>query len=222
MAFWGRRQAGGRDRQWREFARTLELAETLEMAEKLRHNLDLGPGDIAPVYSLTRSGQPQLVLFEQSRARSGPTGTVASVRSCVLLRANGDADFVSLRATARRNKVLESLEAGRTGSSRIEAGDDPEFDSRVSVYARDTAGAARLLTDAVKAVMLRLVDQGGPATDEGDIPATVARTPVPPSLVVGNKNLLLVIEGSDPIGFERYTDLTADMLALYAAIRAGA
>lgn len=219
MAFWGRKRPGSRAEEWRAFAATLELSENREMAEKLRHNLDLGPGRIDPVYSLTRSGQPQLVLFEQTRDRHGPAGSVTNVRSCVLLRANGDSDYVSLRATARRNKVLESLEAGRTGSSRVAVADDPVFDERVSVYARDTEAATGLLTASVKTVMIRLLNPAGPGPEGEEIPATVAPATIPPSLVIGNKNLLLLVEGQEAIDFDRYTALTADILALYAALR---
>lgn len=220
MAFWGRRRSVSRADDWRAFAESLELAENLEMAEKLRHNLDLGPGTIEPIYSLTRSGQPQLVLFEQTRERHGPAGTARNVRSCVLLRANGDNDYVSLRATARRNKVLEALEAGRTGSSRLPTEDDPDFDARVSVYARDPQAALVLLTDSVRGVLVRLLSAGDePATDPDDIASTVRPATIPPSLVIGNKNLLLTVEAQEPIDFDRFTALTVDVLALYAALR---
>lgn len=222
MAFWSRKSGGGRAAQWRDFAGSLELVETLEMAEKLRHNLDLGDGVIAPIYSLTRPGQPQLVLFEQTRDRSGPAGSVTSLRSCVLLRANGDNDFLSLRATARRSRVLEAIEAGRTGSSRVSVTDDPTFDARVSVYARDESGVGALLTESVRGILMRLLN---PTVDESDdeeeIPDTVGPASIPPSLVIGNKNLLLIVEGPTALDFERYTSLTADMLALYAGLRAG-
>jgi len=221
MSFWSRRSSGGRAAQWRAFAGSLELVETLEMAEKLRHNLDLGDGVIAPIYSLTRSGQPQLVLFEQARDRSGPTGSVSSLRSCVLLRANGDNDFVSLRASARRSQVLEAIEAGRTGSTRVAVPADPTFDARVSVYARDEAAASALLSAGVREVLLRLLNPDQPEQRAADdIPDTVTQAALPPSLVIGNKNLLLTVEGSSAVDFERYTSLTADMLALYAGLRA--
>jgi hypothetical protein len=220
MAFWARTRSGSRTNEWRSFAASLELVENLEMAEKLRHNLDLGPGVIEPIYSLTRAGQPQLVLFEQTRERHGPAGTVTNVRSCVLLRANGDNDYVSLRATARRNKVMEAIEAGRTGSSRVDTGADPAFDDRVSVYARDPLAALALLTDGVRSILVRLLNPLEGAETSEDIAATVAPATIPPSLVIGNKNLLLMVEGQEAIDFDRFTTVTADMLALYAALRA--
>lgn len=220
MAFWARKRSGSRADEWRSFAATLELIENLEMAEKLRHNLDLGPGAIDPIYSLTRSGQPQLVLFEQTRDRHGPAGTVTNLRSCVLLRANGDNDYVSLRASARRNKAMEAIEAGRTGSSRVATGEDPVFDERVSVYARDQQAAAALLTDSVKVVLVRLLNPVEAAEPDADsIAATVGPATIPPSLVIGNKNLLLIVEGQEAVDFDRFTALTADMLTLYAALR---
>jgi len=220
MAFWARKRPGSRADGWRSFAAALELVENLEMAEKLRHNLDLGPGAIDPIYSLTRSGQPQLVLFEQTRDRHGPAGTVTNVRSCVLLRANGDNDYVSLRASARRNKAMEAIEAGRTGSHRVDFEADTAFDDRVSVYARDPRAATTLLTDGVRAVLIRLLNPVEEVEPDSEaIAATVGPATVPPSLVIGNKNFLLVVEGQEAIDFDRFTALTADMLALYAALR---
>src|SRR5680860_666171 len=79
MAFWSRRKSATRSDDWREFAAALELRESSDLAERLREHLDLGDGAIAPVFSLSRPGQPQLVIFDQSRARFGPTGSVSKL-----------------------------------------------------------------------------------------------------------------------------------------------
>lgn len=221
MRIWSRRQDTARDKAWQAFAAELELEDGSELVGRLREHLDLGPGEIAPVYVLSRPAQPQLILFDQARERSGPAGSVSSLRSGVLLRARGAVEFVSMRITGRLNPVLEAIEASRTGSSRLETGIGGRFDETISVYARDEDGARRLLTGPASEVLTRLlvrVDAAGQDADE--IPATVTRPTSPPVVVVGTRDVLLTIEEPEPVAFERLTDLTADMMSLYAALRA--
>ncbi|HET8986226.1 MAG TPA: hypothetical protein VFN03_10745, partial [Trueperaceae bacterium] len=76
-----------------------------------------------------------------------------------------------------------------------------------------------LLTDGVRTVLVRLLNPRDGTDDSDAIAATVAPATIPPSLVIGNKNLLLMVEGQEAIDFDRFTTLTADMLALYAVLR---
>lgn len=222
MRFWSRRLGTSRDKAWRAFAVDLELEDGSELLGRLREHLDLGPGEIAPIYTLSRPAQPQLILFDQVRERTGPTGSVSSLRSCVLLRARGAVEFVSMRITGRLNPVLEAIEASRTGSSRIDTGDFGEFDDAISVYARDEEGARRLLSTPAREVLLRLLASGTATRPRGDeaIPDTVTRAATPPVVVIGARDVLLTLEEPEPVEFERLTDLTADMMSLYAALLA--
>ncbi|HZJ09246.1 MAG TPA: hypothetical protein VFD39_06085 [Trueperaceae bacterium] len=223
MRLWSRRQSTSRAKAWQAFAADLELEDGSELLGRLREHLDLGPGEIAPIYTLARPAQPQLVLFDQLRERSGPTGSVSSLRSCVLLRARAQVEFVSMRITGRLNPVLEAIEAGRTGSSRIDTARGGEFDDTVSVYARDEEGARRLLTAPAQGVLVRLLGGAGSPLDIDDsIPDTVTRSAGPPVVVIGSRDVLLTLEEPEPVAFERLTDLTADMMSLYAALLAAA
>ncbi len=224
MRLWQRRRVDARTEQWLGFARELELEESGELEGRLRDQLDLGPGSLAPVYALRRSGQPHLVLFDQLRERSGPTGAVRRLRTCVLLRTVTDALPVSWRASARRNRVVESLEASRSGGVRLELGEDPDFDARVSVYARDAAEVRAVLAPAVREVLLRLLesfDGAGrtEAVDPYDLPTNTSGSA---NLVVGARSLLLWAEPDEPLPFDRLLDLTTGMLSLYAALDAAA
>ena len=220
MRFWSRRQGSSRAKDWQAFANELELQDGSELEARLREHLDLGPGEIAPLYVLSRPGQPQLILFDQQRERTGPAGSVSSLRSGVLLRARGAVEFVSMRITRRLNPVLEAIEASRTGSSRLATGVGGRFDEVVAVYTRDEDGARRLLSAPAREVLLRLL--GGVDDEESadEIPDTVTRASAPPVVVVGTRDVLLTLEELEPVDFERLTDLTADMMSLYAAMLA--
>jgi len=218
MRLWSRRKDDARAKAWHAFAAELELEDGSELVVRLREHLDLGPGEIAPVYVLTRPGQPQLILFDQRRERFGPAGSVTSLRTGVLLRARGAVEFVSMRITGRLNPVLEAIEASRTGSRRLATGVGGRFDENVAVFARDAHGARRLLSEPAREVLLRLLGSST-AVDSDEIPDTVTRAAAPPVVVVGSRDVLLTIEEQEPVDFERLTDLTADMMGLYAALR---
>lgn len=222
MRLWPRRQSSRREKAWQAFAADLELEDGSELLGRLREHLDLGSGEIAPIYTLSRPSQPQLVLFDQVRERTGPAGSVSSLRSCVLLRTRETVEFVSMRITGRLNPVLEAIEASRTGSSRLETGEGDEFDRLISVYARDESGARSLLTAPAREVLLRLlaVKADVAAVAEDAIPDTVTRSTAPPVVVIGSRDVLLTIEEPEPVEFARLTDLTADMMGLYAALLA--
>lgn len=211
------RPRADRDAGWEEFARELELVPGDDLAGRLPDQLGLGSGRIEPVYALLRPGQPRLVLFDQMRERIGPAGRVIGLRSCVLVRSEPDVELVSIRVTERLGKAMERIEAGRTGSVRVESSGDPEFDAKLGVYARDEAAAKTLLTTPVREALTRLMCSGSPAHDPDGFPV---RGRVAPVVVVGGRNVLLTLEEPEPIGFDRLASATVDMLGLYAALLA--
>lgn len=224
MRSWQRRRVDARTEQWLGFARELELEESGELEGRLKDHLDLGPGALAPVYALRRPGQPHLVLFDQQRERSGPTGVVRRLRTCVLVRTVTDTLPVSWRASAKRNSIVESLEASRSGGVRLELADDPDFDARVSVYARDAAAVRAVLAPAVKSVLLTLLEpfDGSWQTAVVDPYHLPRNTSGSANLVVGARSLLLWAEPDEPLPFGKLLDLTTGMLSLYAALNAAA
>lgn len=215
-----------RAREWREFAGAFGLEPAPTLAETLREDLDLGPGAIADVYELARPDQPDVVVFEQANDRDGPAGTVAGLRIGVVVRSCVDHSPVSLRASAKRHKVLEGLVAGRSGAQRLDGAFDAEFDAAVSVYARDVEPAVALLTRPVRTVLARLLSEA----DEVVASATAAPTRgVPrhangaaPSVAIGPRNLYLALEVGVPFELDALGVLMADLLTLHVALLSAA
>lgn len=202
MPFWSRRRTSPREQGWRAFAARLELEDASDESERLRRWLDLDDGPMGPVYRLRRPGQPTLYLFDQAVERRGPTGVARQERSLVVVRAAGEVAVHAWRALARRNAVLESLEASRTGTGRLSWPDDPDFDAEVSVFARDPEAVRAVLPPAVRGVLRR----------------AVAGRAVSPTVVVGRRTLVLRTEGGEPVPFAALEELTADLLTLYALV----
>lgn len=224
MRLFQRRRPSARADRWANFARDLELEESSELTGRLRDQLDLGSGELDPVYALRRSGQPQLILFDQLRERSGPTGAVSRLRTCALMRTVAGGQGVSWRASARRNRVVESLEASRTGASRLEFDTDRDFDARVSVFARDADEVRSLLSPTVRVALLRLLEPfdgewqaGTQPVHPSDLPTSTALSA---NLVVGAGSLLLWAEPDEPLPFERLIELVTGMFTLYASLAA--
>lgn len=209
------RRASGRLGEWERFAAELELVPGDDLAGRLPDQLGLGPGAIDPVYALVRPGQPRLIVFDQTRERVGPAGKVTAVRSCVLVRAEPEVEFVSLRVTERQGKAMEKIESGRTGSVRVEATGDEAFDERLSVYARDEGAARLLLSRPVREALLRLLCVSPRDEHDGDRPP---RGRISPVIVVGGRNVLLTLEEPGPVAFDRLEAATVDALGLYAAL----
>jgi len=159
VAFWRLKDRDLREREWRAFAGAFELEPAPALAETLREDLDLGPGAIATVYERARPDQPDTVVFEQANDRDGPAGTLTGLRIGVVVRSSVEHSSVSLRASARRHKILEGLVAGRSGAQRLDGAFDPEFDAAVSVYAREVDQATALLTRPVRTVLARLLGE---------------------------------------------------------------
>lgn len=223
MPFRFRKQARDpRRAEWERFAAEFELEPAPELDELLRHRFDLGDDALDPLYALSRPGQPQLIAFDQRRERSGPTGSVTLLRTAVALRAEADHTALSLRATPRRNKALEAIEASRSGARRFELPDDPGFDGSVSVYVRDTEAARELLTAPVRDVLRRLLLAADEATTS--VSATGAGlghvNTVAPAVVVGTRNLFLSLEPRQAFPLRVLGELLAEMLSLYAALDA--
>ena len=194
---------------WKEFAARLELEDAAAAAERMRRWLDLDGVELDPVYALRREGQPALYLFEYVRERTGPTGSVTQQVANCLLRADEPFAPLAFRAHPRRNKVMESLEASRTGSTRVEL--PAVYDGPLSVFARDPDAAAAMLTDPICTVLERAVVERGA---EG--------------VVVGERHILATLSAEDAEGADRplsdrleaLASLATDLLALFALLNA--
>lgn len=202
MPFRPHRRADARLEGWRVFAGRLELEEATDQAERVRRWLAIGDDAIEPLYTLRRDGQPSLYLFDQRGNRTGPTGSVPQWLSGVLLRSPDEVCATSLRATPRKNKVMESLEASRTGSQRLVFDDPSDDDDAISIYARDPSVATSMLRRAARDVLVRALTGRDAA----------------PVLVVGNQHMMVTAEGREPLPFEALEGWASDLLTLYAML----
>ena len=199
-----RQHTDARRQAWAEFAARLELEDAAASAERMRRWLDLEGVSLDPVYALRRPDQPTLYIFEYVRTLTGPTGSIAQTVWSCLLRSDEIFAPLALRAHPKRNKVLESLEASRTGSVIVR--DPGGCGEDITVFARDAERAARVVTAAACRILSRaLLDRGAA------------------SVVVGERHVLATVE---PAASEDAADgqlavlepLATDVYALYALL----
>jgi hypothetical protein len=193
--------------RWRAFAERLELRDAGDVAERIRRWLDLDDAELRPVYLLQRPDLPAVYVYDVHTLRRGPTGELRRTRRCCLVRAEDALSAVAFRAWPRQNKVLDSLEASRSGAQRLELDDDPEFDAAVSVFARDAEGAVRALGGGVREVLARLLTLRGAGE---------------PRVVVGERHLLVSFDAAEGDDMELAEAVLADTLALAALLPARA
>ena len=191
--------------RWRSLAARLELVDAADVAERIRRWLDLDVASLGPIFALRREGLPTAYLFDAVSERRGPSGVVAVVRTTCMVRSEAPIARVAFRASPRQDKVLESLQASRSGAVRLEVQNDPAFDGEVSVYARDAEGVTLLLTPPVRAVLRRLL---------------VERAAPDVSLVVGERHVVTGVAGGGEGALETLEQLLADTLALVSLLPA--
>ena len=215
-----RRSADPRLLEWARFAEEFEFVEADELEERLLEQFGLGEGQLVPIYALRREAQPLVVAFDQRRERSGPTGSVTTLRTFVAVRAQSGQGAPPMRASARRGKALESLEAARSGAERLDLPEDRPFEESVSVYTREPLGAKAVLTPAVREILGRLLTAADQAALQANGTDGTFATTVAPSLVVGPRNLLLCLEPRNALPVQALGPLLADMLSLNVALEA--
>lgn len=202
MWFRSSSKAPDRAQRWAEFARAFELRDAASAAERLRRFLDLEDAEVLHLHVLQRDGQPSLYLFDVRSTRSGPAGVVHRWASWAVVRADRTVSQVAFRASPRREAVLESLEASRTGAMRVDLSDRPDVDARMAVLARHPDQVRGALAEATTEVLLRLVGQAPSA-----------------SVVVGERHLIARVDvdpEEDP--GQALALLATDLLALSALL----
>ncbi len=146
--------------RWAVFASRIGAAPADDVAERLRRFLDLDEAELRHVHALRRPEAPTAYLFDVVRRRRGPTGEVVRWTGWCLVRGERPLAQVSFRATARREAVLESLEASRSGAVRVDLGAFPDVDAALAVFARDAAAVRAALTPPVTLALAGLVAAG--------------------------------------------------------------
>ena len=202
MFFRPRRLKDERREAWLAFAGRLEPEDASDVAERLRRWLDLESVALEPLYALRKPGLPLLYLFEYLKARRGPAGEVSQRVSACLLRSETSFAPLPLRAQAKRNKVMESIEASRSGSQLVSV--EPDFDNAVTVFARDVEGAASVLRPPLRQVLMRALTE----RSEGV------------SLVLGERHALVSVEVEEEVPLVTLELLMSDLLSLYALLTA--
>ncbi|MDA0699968.1 MAG: hypothetical protein O3A02_02010 [bacterium] len=199
---WFRRapRAPTRADRWAAFAATIEAQSADAASERLRRFLDLDDAELLHAHVLRRSGQASLYLFDVVRRRVGPSGQVVRWATWALVRSDRPLSPVSFRVAPRREAVLESLEASRTGATRVDLAARPEVDAALAVLARDPTAARSLLTPAVTDVLERMVSVGSVA------------------VVVGERHLLAQVDTEEDADPAEVMPLAADLLALSALL----
>ena len=191
--------------RWRSLADRLELVDASDHAERIRRWLDLDVSALEPLYALRRPGLPVTYLFDTVSERRGPSGVVRVLHRYCLVRSEGEVSRVAFRATARQDKVLESLQASRSGAVRVGLAHVPDFDRVVSLYARAEAALAPLMTAPVRSVLKRLLA-------EREAPGV--------SLVVGERHVVVRFVVSEDDALTLLEQLLADTLSLVSLLPA--
>lgn len=208
--------------EWERFAAEYEMTAAAEVGQQLTARFTLGEGELLPVYSLKRPGQPLLVAFDQRRERKGPTGSVTSFMTGLALKGALNHGAPPMRASARRGRAVEALEASRSGAVRVEFPRNPEFDACVSVYARDASVARYALTPPVRVVLRRLLTgANGAVLNASNVNQESESLTVAPSVLLGESDLLLTLEPREPLPLTALGGLLADLLSLHVALTAG-
>jgi hypothetical protein len=192
--------------RWRAFAERLELHDASDFAERIGRWLGLEETELSPVYLLQRPELPAVYVYDAHTVRRGPAGAQRRTRRCCLVRAGDVLSAVAFRAGPRQGKVLDSLEASRSGAVRVDFGHDAPFDEVVSVFARDAVTATAALTSPLREVLSRLL---------------TARGAEEPRVVVGERHLLASFDVATGASMDVAEGVLADSLALAALLPQG-
>lgn len=189
--------------RWAAFAARLGAGPADDVGERLRRFLDLDDAELRHVHVRREPGAPSLFLFDVVRRRRGPAGEVVRWATWGLVRGESPWGVASFRATARREAVLESLDASRSGAVRVDLGAFPDVDRALAVFARDAVAVRAALTPSVTTLLARLVAVAPGATVTVGERHAIGKVPVDAD--------------GDPAALEA---VAHDLLALAAALAA--
>ena len=146
--------------RWAAFAASSAAKPIDGAGERLRRFLDLNDGTLRHVHVWRRSDRPSLHMFDLVRVRSGPSGSHVTWSTWALVQSRGRLVGASFRAAPRRDPVIESLEASRSGALPVRFPARPDVDAALSVLARDPLEVRGLLTASVLDLLLALTAFG--------------------------------------------------------------
>lgn len=190
---------------WRQLAERLELIESGEVVQKIRDLLNLeGNATFGPIYMLELDASRRLYLFDYHEGRSGPSGNVSQTTSVCLMRLREPFMTLSLKASRKLNRVLESLGASASGGQTVTVPDDPAFNEQVTVFARDPEAARALLVPPLRELLVK----------------TLCTREAKPTFLLGERHLLLSnrAPSDEPTSMAVIEELLTDLLSLYTAL----
>jgi len=192
-----------RAQRWALALETLEAQPAPTTADRLKRFLDLEDADVRHLHTVRHAGEPTLYLFDVVRERRGPAGAVAAWSSWAVMRSSRAISPASFRATPRRESLLESLDASRTGATPVVFSGRPELDAAMLVLARDAHAVNTLLTDSVTQVLTRLCALHPSAT-----------------LVVGERHLRASVDTEESADPAELLGMASDLLLLGTLLQA--
>jgi hypothetical protein len=196
-----------RNASWQTFAKVFSLQEASGSLGFIRQLLNEPVVAISSVYRNeveAMSGTKVSLYFldyEQNQVR--PMGHVEQLVSVCMLVTPERLSDISIKATRKAHKILESIGASASGGSVMKF-DDPAFDDAVTVYARDLEETRALLHSRAREILRR-------ALWERDLS---------PTFLLGEKVLMFshTAPASKPTKLAELERLAADLLSLYAVI----
>jgi hypothetical protein len=195
---------------WQAFAKVFGLQEASSSLGLIRLLLNEPVVAISAIYrsevEAMNGAKVSLYFLDYEQVQVRPMGHVEQLVSVCMLVTPQRLSDISLKATRKAHKILESLGASAAGGSVLSFG-DPDFDKNVTVYARNVGEAKHLLHSKAREILKRALWEREFA----------------PTFLLGEKVLLfshtaLADKPTKLAGLER---LAADLLSLYAVIAKG-
>ncbi len=188
--------------QYKRFALLHELAEAGGQKERIREILNLDSLDlISFIYDkrIELAGTELEVVFLDYYRPSQQRNIEDKVCSICLLSSINHMDYMSLKISRKKPRVLESLGASAIGGEVVSF-DEPEFDSKVTVYARNFDEAS-VLKKEIRALILNSLYQRN----------------LDPELRIGANFMLFEACGKkdSPTDLVALEKLMADLMSLY-------
>jgi hypothetical protein len=191
-----------REKDWLEFAKRLDLHEAQGSIGMMRMLLNEPVASISALYKRdVVAAESKLRMFfldyQQTNTKHVPQG----VSVCLL--AVAQKTFISLKASRKPHKVMEKLGASASGGVIVPF-EDSAFSEAVTVYARDSEAAQKILHLKARDILHRaLYDRG-----------------IAPTFLLGEKVLLFSHTAplENPTSLGSLEGLAADLLSLYAVL----
>jgi hypothetical protein len=192
---------------WQTFAKVFSLQEASSSLGLIRLLLNEPVVAINPIYrsevEAMNGTKVSLYFIDYEQIQVRPMGHVEQLVSVCMLVTPERLSDISLKATRKAHKILESIGASASGGAVVQF-DDPEFDKAITVYARNIEESKQLLHAKARDILKR----------------SLWERDLAPTFLLGEKVLLFshTAPTNKPTKLAGLERLAADLLSLYAAI----